>query len=101
MGEEKFQSEVLQRLTRIETNQENMSDHKSKLDSLEIQVARVETSTESAHHRLDAMLTDRLELKKDLTGVIKEQISGIYRTAGIIGGGISFFIGIIMVLMFH
>ena len=100
MGQDNFENEVLQRLARIESHQENTSKQcipcQAKIDSLEIQVAKVVESAKSAHHRLDTMQTDRSELKKDLTDAIKEQIAGIYRTAMILGGTISFFVGLIM-----
>lgn len=100
MGEEVFEREVLQRLTRIETKQENINNQcapcRSKIDNLEITVARVEAATKSAHHRLDAMQTNSAELKDELITAIKDQISGIYRTAAVIGAVSSFFVGIIM-----
>ncbi len=103
MGQDNFENEVLQRLARIEAHQENTSKQcapcQAKIDSLEIQVARVEASAKSAHHRLDTMQTDRSELKKDLTDAIKEQISGIYRTVTIVGGVISLFVSLIMWLV--
>lgn len=99
MGEKDFQSEVLQRLTRIETNQDNMACHDAKIDRLEIQVAKVEAATKSAHYRLDAMQSDKKELKEDLTEAIKEQIGGIYKTAMILAGLVNFFAGIIMWLI--
>ena len=103
MGQDNFENEVLQRLARIEAHQENTSKQcapcQAKIDSLGIQVARVEASAKSAHHRLDAMHTDRSELKKDLTDAIKEQIIGIYRTVTIVGGVISLFVSLVMWLV--
>lgn len=103
MGEEVFEREVLQRLTRIETNQANTSEQcapcRAKVDQLEIMFARVEASAKSAHHRIDTMQTNNTELKKELVTAIKEQISSIYRTAGVIGALSSFFVGIIMWLI--
>ena len=94
MGEKDFQQEVIDRLARIETNVANASDHKEKISNLEIQMAHVEASTKSAHHRLDT-------IKEDLTEAIKEQIKGVYRTAALLGGVAGFFVGIIMVLWKH
>ncbi len=105
MGEQDFEREVLQRLARIETNQDNTTAEcgpcRKKVDDLEIAVARVEASAKSAHHRLDTMQIDRTELKKDLTEAIKEQIAGIYRTAVILAGVAAFFIGLIMTALNH
>lgn len=105
MSEQNFEREVLQRLTRIETNQANTTAEcvpcRRKVDDLEIAVAEVKASAKSAHHRLDTMQTGRSELKKDLTDAIKEQIAGIYRTAMILGAVISFFVGLITMLIGH
>jgi tetrahydromethanopterin S-methyltransferase subunit G len=103
LGEEIFEREVLQRLTRIETKQENINNQcapcRSKIDHLEIAVARVEAATKSAHHRLDAMQTNSAEVKEELITAIKDQISGIYRTAGMLGAISGFFVGVIMWLI--
>lgn len=105
MGEEIFEREVLQRLTRIETNQENINDQcvpcRSKVDNLEIVVARVEAAAKSAHHRLDTMQSNNVAVKEELITAIKEQISSIYRTAGVIGAVSGFFVGVIMWLIKH
>lgn len=105
MGEELFEREVLQRLTRIETNQENINDQcvpcRSKVDNLEIAVARVEAAAKSAHHRLDTMQSNNVAVKEELITAIKEQISSIYRTAGVIGAVSGFFVGVIMWLIKH
>lgn len=105
MGQVNFENEVLQRLARIEAHQENTSKQcapcQKKVDALEIAVAEIKASAKSAHHRLDTMQTDRTELKKDLTDAIKEQIAGIYRTAMILGGTVSFFVGVIMWIAGH
>ncbi len=98
--EKSFETQVLERLAQIETNLTNVNDQckpcRKKVDELEVMVVRIEASAKSAHHRLDTMQMDRTELKKDLTDAIKDQIWGIYRTAGIIGAVSSFFVGIIM-----
>jgi peptidoglycan hydrolase CwlO-like protein len=105
LGEEVFEREVLQRLTRIETKQENINNQcapcRSKIDNLEITVARVEAAAKSAHHRLDAMQTNSAELKEELITAIKDQISGIYRTAVMLGALSSFFVGVIMWIVKH
>ena len=89
MGNEGFEHEVLQRLTRIEARQESTSKQcivcQPKIDRLEIQVAHLESALQSAQERLNVMQVDRNELKKDLTDAIKEQISGIYRMAAVLG----------------
>ena len=89
MGNEGFEHEVLQRLTRIEARQESTSKQcivcQPKIDRLEIQVAHLESALQSAQERLNVLQVDRNELKKDLTDAIKEQISGIYRMAAVLG----------------
>ena len=106
MGEQSeysFERDILQRLTRIEAHQESIMKDcvpcQAKIDALEITVAENKASTKAAHHRLDAILIDRSELKTDLKEAIKEQISGIYRTSMIVGGVTSFFVGIIVSLI--
>jgi tetrahydromethanopterin S-methyltransferase subunit F len=105
LGEEVFEREVLQRLTRIETNQQNISDQctpcRSKVDSLEIAVSRVESSAKSAHHRIDTMQVSNVAVKEELITAIKEQISGIYRTAGMLGALAGFFVAVIMWVIKH
>lgn len=97
---ENFEKEVLQKLARIEANQEKDAEHcasyQEKVDRLEKNIASIEASAKSAHHRIDEMNDARNELKKDLTDVIVRQISGIYRTAAIMGGIISFLVGLFM-----
>jgi tetrahydromethanopterin S-methyltransferase subunit B len=103
VGEQDFEREVLQRLTRIETHQESIAKDcvpcQTKIDALEIATAENKSSLKSAHHRIDTMQVDRSELKTDLKDTIKEQIAGIYRTAIIAGGLTSFFVGIIIGLI--
>jgi hypothetical protein len=102
-SEYSFERDILQRLTRIEAHQESIMKDcvpcQAKIDALEITVAENKASTKAAHHRLDAMLIDKAELKSDLKEAIKEQISGIYRTAIIVGGLTSFFVGVIVSLV--
>ena len=97
---EEFEKEVLQRLTRIEAKQEGISGQcepcQKKISDLEIGLAEIKASAKSAHHRVDSMKNDRIELKNDLTEAIKSQIGGIYRTASMVSGTISFIAGIFM-----
>lgn len=68
MPEDKFQREVLDRLIRIETKQDEMiktvDDHSDSVKQHDKDIVRLDASTKSAHHRLD----------------------GIFAAAGIIGG---------------
>lgn len=99
MPETEFQQDVIDRLARIETQQKNITDEcipcRKKVDCLEVTMAKVEASAKAAHHRLDSFA----ELKKELTEAIKEQITGVYRTAIVVGSMTSFFVGIIISLI--
>ena len=103
--DEKVEREILDRLTRIEARQDLQLSQcqpcRTKVDSHEIALAKLDASAKSAHYRLDMLMTANGELKKELSEAIKEQIAGIYRTAGIIGGVAGFFVGIIMALLKH
>lgn len=105
MSQQEFEREVLQRLASIEANQRHIVDEcapcRQKVDMLSIEVARIDASAKSAHHRLDTMQSSTNELKKELTEAIKEQIAGIYRTAMMLGGLAGFFVGIITWLIKH
>lgn len=92
--------EILTRLGRIEGMQEivfkQCEPRREKLDAVETIATQAMESTKAAHHRIDGMQTDRAELKKDLKEAIKEEVAGVYRTAIIVGGVVSFFVGVIM-----
>lgn len=104
---QKSTREILSRLGRIEGMQEivfkQCEPRREKLDDVETIATQAMESTKAAHHRIDGMQMDRAELKKDLTELkkdlkesIKEEVAGVYRTAIIIGGVVSFFVGIMM-----
>lgn len=105
MGEENVVREILDRLTRIEARQDLQLSQcqpcRTKVDNHEVAVAKLDASAKSAHYRLDMMQAASVDLRKDLSEAIKEQINGIYRTAALIGGVAGFFVGIIMMLIKH
>lgn len=100
MGEkedrERLDREILERLTRVEAKQDLQLQQSARLENHAIAIAKLEASAKSAHHRQDAMQLANAELKKELSTAIKEQAAGIYRTASIISGVISFFSAVIM-----
>lgn len=100
MGEkeerDRLDREILERLARVEAKQDLQLQQWNRLENHAIAIAKLEAAAKSAHHRLDAMQESSRTLREELSSVIKEQIAGIYRTAGVIGGVVSFFVGIIM-----
>lgn len=105
MGEkeerERLDREILERLTRVEAKQDLQLSQWTKVENHAIAIAKLEASAKSAHYRLDTMQAASKDLKEELSEAIKEQSAGIYRTAGIIGGVVSLFVGIIMWLIKH
>ncbi|WP_312560827.1 hypothetical protein [Anaerospora sp.] len=105
MGGETVEREILDRLTRIEARQDLQLSQcqpcRTKVDNHEVAVAKLDAAAKSAHYRLDMMQAASVDLRKDLSEAIKEQINGIYRTAALIGGVAGFFVGIIMMLIKH
>ena len=100
MGEkeerERLDREILERLARVEAKQDLQLSQWTKVENHAIAIAKLESSTKSMHHRLDAMQEASKDLKEDLTKAITEQIAGIYRTAALLGAVSGFFVGIIM-----
>jgi hypothetical protein len=105
VGGETVEREILDRLTRIEARQDLQLSQcqpcRTKVDNHEVAIAKLDASAKSAHYRMDTMQAANVDLKKDLTEAVKEQINGIYRTAALIGGVAGFFVGIIVTLIKH
>jgi hypothetical protein len=74
LGEKDFQQEVIDRLARIETKQdstaETVKQNTATINQHSIEITENRQSTRSAHHR----------------------INGIYASAGVVGGAVSFVI---------
>lgn len=82
MGEHDFQTEVLDRLARIETQQTMMYDQfksaQHDLDSVNDIASKAMHSTQSAHHRLNEIKTDVLIIG----GIISFFVTLIFRLWG-------------------
>lgn len=92
MTDEEFQRETIRELAEISTNLKNLEKnfdyYKEQIETLVTAAASNEKNIKSAHYRIN-----------DLKDELNKEVAGIYRTAAIVGGIISFITSIVMKLL--
>ena len=78
--------DLKERLIRIEENVRSIKDVKEEVDVLKIKANSLDSSTKSAHKRLDQMENDQRWMKRQLLG-------------GMIGGGVTIITSILLAII--